>query len=241
MGVESRIGTGSQRIALQLHRVRGADVILDSDLARLYAWPTKRLNQHVKRHFERFPEDFAFQLTDDEWRHIRHGLPQKRGRTLANLPTAFTEQGVLMLVGNHAWPARSRDFDRAPARICSDTQRGAQTNLGCKRRSVTDLKRLERLEREVLGAEPMTVAYFVQSGTDGPIKIGVTTDFGSRFRSLEMSSPIRLFILGVVPGDIESMCHASLAQWRLHGEWFTPSPEVLEFVREQIAKQASVN
>jgi hypothetical protein len=105
----------------------------------------------------------------------------------------------------------------------------------------SDPDRIDELERHVLGEKPGTVTYFIQSEADGRIKIGVTTDFVSRFRGLVMSSPSALKVLGVVQGDIESMCHVMLRKWRLHGEWFQPSPEVLEFVHEQIAMGRPVN
>ena len=50
-----------------IHELRGQRVILDSDLARIYGVPTKRLNEQMRRNADRFPEDFAFQLTSEEW------------------------------------------------------------------------------------------------------------------------------------------------------------------------------
>src|SRR5204862_124052 len=51
--------------------IRGSKVMLDADLAELYGVPTKRLNEQVKRNADRFPEDFMFQLTAQEWRNLK--------------------------------------------------------------------------------------------------------------------------------------------------------------------------
>src|SRR5207253_7854869 len=79
--------------------VRGQKVMLDAYLAGLYRVPTKSLNLAVKRNADRFPEDFMFQLTDDEVVGLRfHFETSKRGRGGRRyLPYAFTEQGVAML------------------------------------------------------------------------------------------------------------------------------------------------
>jgi hypothetical protein len=93
----------SDALAVQVERriflVRGQKVMLDTDLAELYRVPTKSLNLGVKRNADRFPEDFTFQLTDDEAAGLRfHFETSKRGRGGRRyLPYAFTEQGVAML------------------------------------------------------------------------------------------------------------------------------------------------
>ena len=53
-----------------IHVIRGKQVMLDRDLARLYGVETFRLNEQVKRNLERFPEDFMFQLSKEEWKEI---------------------------------------------------------------------------------------------------------------------------------------------------------------------------
>jgi hypothetical protein len=79
--------------------VRGHRVILDSDLARIYGVPTKRLNEQVKRNATRFPPDFMFRLTDEEveeWRRSRSQFATlKRGHNIKYLPFAFTGHGAL--------------------------------------------------------------------------------------------------------------------------------------------------
>lgn len=78
--------------------IREQRVMLDSDLARLYGVETYRLNEAVKRNIERFPENFMFQLTDDEWKSLTSQIAiSKTGRGgRRTLPYAFTEHGVLM-------------------------------------------------------------------------------------------------------------------------------------------------
>ena len=73
--------------------------MLDSDLAELYAVPTRRLNEQVRRNIKRFPSDFMFQLTADEVKSLRSQIAtSKAGRGGRRyLPLVFTEQGVAML------------------------------------------------------------------------------------------------------------------------------------------------
>lgn len=79
--------------------IRGQRVMLDSDLAKLYGVTTKQLNQAVNRHPERFPSDFAYQLTQQEFTSLRsQSVTSKKGRGgRTYLPRVFTEQGVAML------------------------------------------------------------------------------------------------------------------------------------------------
>jgi len=60
-----------ERIARSIFIVRNQKVLMDSDLAELYGVETKRLNEQVKRNLERFPEDFMFQLTEEEWENLK--------------------------------------------------------------------------------------------------------------------------------------------------------------------------
>ena len=81
-----------------IYEVRGKQVMLDSDLARLYecANGTKTINLAVKRHINRFPERFMFQLTKDEYDNLRFQLETTNNMS-RTLPYVFTEQGVAML------------------------------------------------------------------------------------------------------------------------------------------------
>ena len=88
-------------IKQRIYTIRGERVMLDRDLAELYQVDTRVLNQAVKRNSERFPEDFMFQLTEEEWNFISSQIvtTSARKRPLSALPYAFTEQGVAMLSG----------------------------------------------------------------------------------------------------------------------------------------------
>lgn len=100
----------------RIYEIRGERVMLDRDLADLYQVETKALNLAVKRNVKRFPKDFMFQLTKEEWESIRQEvtavnenvnslrlqnetLKKGRGQHSKYLPYAFTEQGVAMLSG----------------------------------------------------------------------------------------------------------------------------------------------
>ena len=89
-----------QRIESKIFEVRGRKVMLDIDLAGLYEVETKVLNQAVKRNINRFPDDFMFRLTKEEWMTLRSQFVTSKGRGGARyLPYAFTEQGLAMLSG----------------------------------------------------------------------------------------------------------------------------------------------
>lgn len=85
----------------KIYTIRGVQVMLDSDLADLYHTETKFINRAVKRNSNRFPSDFAFQLTLEEWDSLRcqFGTLKKvgRGQHRKFIPIVFTEQGVAML------------------------------------------------------------------------------------------------------------------------------------------------
>ena len=93
-------GIDSINIESLIRVIRGQQVMLDSDLAMLYGVETKRLNEQVKRNSNRFPEDFMFQLTQDEAVRSRSQfatLNTQRGQNLKYLPYAFTRNGIAML------------------------------------------------------------------------------------------------------------------------------------------------
>ena len=79
-------------------RIRGHAVILDADLAALYGVTVKRLNQQVTRNRDRFPDDFCFQLTEQEWRSSLRlqNATLKRGQHRKYMPHVFTEHGAIM-------------------------------------------------------------------------------------------------------------------------------------------------
>jgi len=83
-----------------IYVIRGQRVMLDRDLARLYEVETRALNQAVKRNIERFPDNFMFQLTKEEFEDLRpisQIVISPKGGGRQKLPFVFTEQGVAML------------------------------------------------------------------------------------------------------------------------------------------------
>ncbi len=90
-----------QSIQNRIYEIREERVILDFDIALLYEVATKALNQAVKRNSKRFPTDFMFRLTQDEWQTIRsQSVTASQSKRNTNItPYAFTEQGVAMLSG----------------------------------------------------------------------------------------------------------------------------------------------
>lgn len=91
-----------KEIENRIYSIRGKQVMLDTDLANIYQVETKVFNQAVKRNAERFPENFCFQLTSEEWEVLRSQfvtLNIGRGQHRKYLPFVFTEQGIAMLSG----------------------------------------------------------------------------------------------------------------------------------------------
>jgi hypothetical protein len=93
-----------EELAIPIHHkiytLRGKQIMLDEDLAGLYQVETRRLNEQVKRNSERFPEDFMFQLSKEEYENLKSqfatsSLGRYGGRR--KMPYAFTENGVYML------------------------------------------------------------------------------------------------------------------------------------------------
>jgi leucyl aminopeptidase len=85
--------------------IRGEKVMLDADIAELYGVATKRLNEQIRRNSDRFPEDFAFQLTAEEWQSIKShddlnrsqfATGSQKHRDPRFLPWVFTEHGAIM-------------------------------------------------------------------------------------------------------------------------------------------------
>ncbi|MCW8817473.1 MAG: ORF6N domain-containing protein [Ignavibacteriaceae bacterium] len=102
----------SKAIQKKIYTIRNVQVMLDSDLAKFYGVETKQLNRAVKRNIVRFPEEFMFQLDDNEWESLRYqigtsnkdSLRYQNGTSIKKggrryLPYVFTEQGVAMLSG----------------------------------------------------------------------------------------------------------------------------------------------
>jgi hypothetical protein len=86
-----------ERITKAIYLVRDHKVMMDSELAKLYGVQTKVLNQAVKRNKDRFPEDFMFQLTPQEFENLKSQNVTSSWGGRRTLPYMFTEQGVAML------------------------------------------------------------------------------------------------------------------------------------------------
>ena len=86
-------------IARRIYFIRGIKVMLDRDLAELYEVETRVLNQAVRRHMKRFPENFMFQLTKTEFNNLKSQFVISSWGGVRKMPLAFTEQGVAMLSG----------------------------------------------------------------------------------------------------------------------------------------------
>lgn len=98
---ETEMEVTSVMISSLIHIIRGKQVILDSDLAMLYQVETGTMNRAVKRNKKRFPEDFCFQLTEEEFLRCQNGISKDEGTEGRGgrryMPYAFTEQGISML------------------------------------------------------------------------------------------------------------------------------------------------
>lgn len=84
-------------VTSRIHHVRGQKVMLDRDLAELYGVETKQLKRQVRRNLGRFPEDFMFELSEEEAENLRSQIGTSSWGGTRYLPMAFTEQGVAML------------------------------------------------------------------------------------------------------------------------------------------------
>ena len=93
----------NEEIKNLIYTIRGKQVMLDSDVARLFKYATKDLNRNVKNNIERFPKYYCFQLTDEEYKSLRcknFTLNENgRGQHRKYLPYVFTEYGITMLAG----------------------------------------------------------------------------------------------------------------------------------------------
>jgi hypothetical protein len=135
----------------EVHRrivvIRGRKVILDADLASLYGVTTTRLNEQVKRNVERFPEDFAFRLTREEFDRLKSHFATSSstwgGRR--KLPNAFTEHGAIMAASAGARPGYR------------DHRRGDPAADAARRRAATGAFRIPAGEEELSGTPRWTL------------------------------------------------------------------------------------
>jgi hypothetical protein len=97
--MENEISLADEVVVNKIYLIRGHKVMIDSDLAELYGVQTRRVNEQVKRNIERFPGDFMFQLTENEYNALMSQIAtSKKGKGgVRKMPFVFTEHGVLML------------------------------------------------------------------------------------------------------------------------------------------------
>ena len=84
-------------VTSRIYMLRGQKIIFDFDLAQLYGIETKMLKRAVKRNLDRFPEDFMFEITPEEFKDLRHQFGTSTWGGTRYMPFAFTEHGVVML------------------------------------------------------------------------------------------------------------------------------------------------
>jgi phage regulator Rha-like protein len=126
--------------------IRGQKVMLDFDLAELYGVETRRLNEQVRRNIERFPDDFMFQTTTEEYESLRSQiatLKTGRGQHRKYLPYVFTEHGALML-GNVLKSERAVEVSIMVVRTFVHLRELVSSNNELS-------KKLDKLERKFAG------------------------------------------------------------------------------------------
>ena len=161
----SRTGDGDlvavERIADRILLVRGEKVLLDEDLAALYGVETKALNQVVGRNADRFPEDFAFRLSPEEWANLKsQSVTSSSWGGRRYPPRAFTEQGVAMLSSVLRSPRAvqvnveiMRTFVRLRRLLASNEELAARLD-DLERRTATAISQVWRTLRLLQQAEP---------------------------------------------------------------------------------------
>ncbi len=126
--------------------IRGKKVMIDKDIAELYGVTTKRLNEQVKRNKKRFPEDFMFQLTENEKNEVVANCDHlKNLRFSPNLPFAFTEHGAVMLA-SVLNSERAIEVNIQIVRIFTQIREMVLSNKDI-------LLKLEQLEKKVTGQD----------------------------------------------------------------------------------------
>ncbi len=94
--IDKNLIASVEQIESRIFIIRGQKVMLDADLAELYGVETRRLNEQVSRNSERFPEDFMFQLTDQEFANLKSQFATSSWGGRRKLPYVFTEHGAIM-------------------------------------------------------------------------------------------------------------------------------------------------
>ncbi len=132
----------------KIYLVRDQKVLLDRDLAELYGVLTGNLNKAVKRNIKRFPEDFMFQLTKEEFDNLKFQFGTSSWGGTRNLPYAFTEQGVAMLSGILN-SDRAINVNIQIMRIFTRVRQLLTYNLGVKLEIAEIKKKLENQDKNI--------------------------------------------------------------------------------------------
>ena len=155
---------------------RGYRVMLDRDLAQLFGVQLKRLNEQVKRNRDRFPEDFMFQLTLEEGKHVLGARSQiatlESGRNLKFAPYVFTEHGAVMLAN----VLKSKAAVRASIQVVRAFVRLRQTQVSYAKIA----KQIHALEGRVgdHDAELQEILYTLERLLSPPVKPKRAIGFG---------------------------------------------------------------
>ncbi|MGA8863424.1 MAG: ORF6N domain-containing protein [Gallionella sp.] len=164
---EKKIIASVEQIESRIFVIRGQKVMLDADLAELYGVDTKVLNQAVKRNLDRFPDDFMFQLSTEEFANLKSkigisslrsqivtsNIPSGRGGR-RHLPYVFTEHGALML-GNVLKSERAVEVSLMVVRAFVRLRELASTHKELS-------QKLNQLERKV-GAHDRAIAELINA------------------------------------------------------------------------------
>ncbi len=97
LSMTKSVGIPDEVVTNKIYLIRSKKVMLDMDLAELYGVETKQLKRAVKRNLDRFPDDFMFELNDQEFKNLRSQFGTSSSGGVRYVPMAFTEQGVAML------------------------------------------------------------------------------------------------------------------------------------------------
>ena len=183
-----------ENLISRIHFIRGEKVMLDFDLAMLYGVEAKWLKEAVRRNLKRFPSDFMFELTKEEYHSLRSQFASlKRGEHSKYMPFAFTEQGVAMLSGILN-SDKAIEVNIAIMRTFVQLRRYASIHKEL-------FERIENLETGFESLKDMVKKFFIQEAKPKP-RIGFINDEERKWKSLSFSCS-HLFLLTVGKEDTQ--------------------------------------
>jgi hypothetical protein len=128
-----------------------------------------------------------------------------------------------------------KDAAKKLRRLNIERRRKGQRGLSEKQwRDIENKKKLKNEKERIksLAENGGLVTYFIQGQVMRLIKIGLAKNISERLNTLQCGSPDNLVVLKTISGNVERVYHKRFAHFRLHGEWFRPAPELLEFIKE---------